>query len=90
MKLSEDLKKIHELKNKIKTALTYPIIIFLFLILALSIVLIYVIPSIKPLFEDAGIELPIATKALLLTSDFIINNIWFIFLFIATITVFFI
>jgi len=53
MKLSEDLKKVHELRNKIKTALTYPIIIFLFLGLALSIVLTYVIPSIKPLFDDS-------------------------------------
>lgn len=90
MKLSEDLKKVHELRNKIKTALTYPIIIFLFLGLALSIVLTYVIPSIKPLFEDAWIDLPFATKALLATSDFMINNIWFIFLFIATLIVFFI
>ncbi len=90
MKLSEDLKKIHDLKNKIKTALTYPLIIFLFLFLALSIVLTYVIPSIKPLFAEAGVELPFATKALLATSDFMINNVWFIFLFIASLIVFFI
>lgn len=89
MKLSEDLKKVHELKNKVKTALTYPLIIFLFLFLALSIVLTYVIPSIKPLFADAWIELPFATKALLYTSDFMINNFWFLFLFIATVIVFF-
>ncbi len=90
MKLSEDLKKIHDLKNKIKTALTYPLIIFLFLFLALSIVLTYVIPSIKPLFADSWVELPFATKALLATSDFMINNVWFIFLFIASVIVFFI
>lgn len=89
MKLSDDLKKIHELKNKVKTALTYPLIIFLFLFLALAIVLTYVIPSIKPLFEDAWVELPLATKALLTTSEFMINNAWFIFLFIATTIVFF-
>ncbi|MDD2907954.1 MAG: type II secretion system F family protein [Candidatus Gracilibacteria bacterium] len=87
LKLSEDLKKVYELKNKIKGALTYPMIIFLFLFLALGIVLTYVIPSIKPLFDDAGVELPIATKALLATSDFMINNIWLIFLFIATVIV---
>jgi len=90
MKLSDDLKKIYDLKNKIKWALTYPIIIFLFLFLALWIVLTYVIPTIKPLFADAGVELPLATKALLATSDFMINNVLFIFLFIATVIVFFI
>lgn len=90
LKLSDDLKKIHELKNKIKWALTYPIIIFLFLFLALVIVLIYVIPSIKPLFDDSDIELPNATKALLYTSDFMINNFWLILLFIITSFVIFI
>jgi len=90
MKLSEDLKKVHDLRNKIKGALTYPIIIFLFLILALSIVLTYVIPAIKPLFEDADVALPFSTKALLATSDFMINNFWVILLFIASVFVFFV
>jgi type IV pilus assembly protein PilC len=87
MKLSNDLKKIHELKNKIKTALTYPLIIFLFLLLALTIVLTYVIPAITPLFADAEVELPIATKTLIFTSDFVIHNFWIILLIIATLIV---
>jgi type II secretory pathway component PulF len=59
----------------------------LFLILALFVVLTYVIPAITPLFADAGIGLPIATRALLATSDFVINNFWVIFLFIVTVIV---
>ncbi|MDR1988313.1 MAG: hypothetical protein LBQ24_06380 [Candidatus Peribacteria bacterium] len=50
-------------------------------------VLTYVIPAITPLFADAGIGLPIATRALLATSDFVINNFWVIFLFIVTVIV---
>ena len=88
MKLSDDLKKIHELRNKIKWALTYPIIIFLFLFLALFIVLIYVIPQIKVLFEDTEVALPMATKLLLFTSDFIIANLGFLFLIFASFFVF--
>lgn len=78
MKLSEDLKKVHQLKNKIKSALTYPAIIFMFLILALFIVLVYVIPAMTPLFADSWAELPIATRALIATSDFVIHNIFLI------------
>lgn len=89
-KISEDLKKIYELKNKIKSALTYPIIIFLFLFLAIIVVLTYVIPAIKPLFDNSEVELPTATKALIFTSDFIINNVWLIFLAMFTLFVFFI
>lgn len=90
MQLSDDLKKIHELRNKIKWALTYPLIIFIFLFLALAIVLTYVIPAIQPLFEDAWIDLPLATKALIWTSNFIINNSWVMILFFATTFVLFI
>jgi len=42
-----------DLINKIKGALTYPVIILLFLFLAIMIVLVYVIPTIVPLFETS-------------------------------------
>ncbi|NDK08724.1 hypothetical protein EOM39_05800 [Candidatus Gracilibacteria bacterium] len=74
LKLSEDLKKIHNLHLKIKGALTYPLIIFLFLIAAVLIVLTYVIPAILPVFETSGVELPFATVLLVGVSNFIRNN----------------
>lgn len=74
LKLSDDLKKIYELQKKVKGALTYPIIIMLFLILAIGIVMTFVIPAIKPLFEDAEQQLPMATRALIAVSDFMVNN----------------
>ncbi|MFK7780454.1 MAG: type II secretion system F family protein [Candidatus Gracilibacteria bacterium] len=88
MKLSDDLKKVHNLRSKIKGSLTYPIIIFLFLILALVIVLTFVIPQIKPLFDNSGVELPIATRLLIMTSDFIITNMGLLFLAIVSLFVF--
>lgn len=89
-KLSESLKNSYELKNKIKSSLTYPIIIFIFLFIALLVVLTYVIPAIAPLFDDSEVELPKATQALIFTSNFVSNNIILIFLFLATLFVFFI
>ncbi len=89
-KLSEDLKKVHNLKKKVKGALTYPTIIFLFLLLAIVIVLVYVIPSIIPLFDNSDVELPWATKALIATSDFVKWHFWVIILFLATLYVAFI
>ncbi len=83
-KLSEELKKVHNLRLKIKWALTYPLIIFLFLLISVIIVLTYVIPAIKPLFATAEVELPKATQALIFTSDFIQNNFLLIILFCFT------
>lgn len=83
-KLSEDLKKVYNLKKKVKWALTYPLIIFLFLFLAILIVLIYVIPAIIPLFANSDVELPAATNALIATSDFLKWNFGLLILFIAS------
>ena len=79
-KLSDNLQKVHELRSQVKTALTYPIIIFFFLILAIVVVLSYVIPSLTPLFETAEVKLPWSTQALIATSDFLVNNYWYIIL----------
>lgn len=89
-KLSEDLKKVYNLKRKVKASLTYPLIIFIFLFLAVVIVLIYVIPAITPLFANSDVELPGATKALIATSDFVKNRFWIIILFLATLYVSFV
>lgn len=80
MKVSDDLKKIADLRNKIKWALTYPIIIFLFLFLALFIVLTFVIPELKQLFTSAEAKLPMSTQLMIWTSNFVVDNIWTLFL----------
>lgn len=73
-KLSEDLRRSYELKSKVKNALTYPFIIFLFLLLSVTIVLIYVVPAIEPLFANSDTELPWVTKSLIMTSNFISDD----------------
>lgn len=79
--MATESKKLYELRQTIKSSLTYPIIIFLFLILAIVIVMTYVIPSIIPLIDDAWVEKPFATIALIATSNFISNNIILLILF---------
>lgn len=84
LKLSDDLKKIHDLRNKIKGSLTYPIIIFVFIFIAIAVVMTYVVPAIKPLFAESGTELPAATKSLIATSDFVVNNFLLLIMLIAS------
>lgn len=83
-KLSEDLVSRYELSQKIKSAMTYPIIIFLFLIWAVVIVLLYVMPEVKSMFVEQGIDLPFATVALIATSDFLVNHYMLLIFFIIT------
>jgi len=87
--LSENLRKSHDLRSKIKAALTYPTIIFIFLLLAIIIVLAYVIPAVSQLFENSETELPFATIALIATSDFVIARWYLLMLFFALIILIF-
>lgn len=79
--LAENLRKMYDLRSKIKGALTYPFIIFIFLLLAIVIVLTYVIPAVSELFTNSDVELPLATQALIATSNFVIYQ-WYIILFL--------
>lgn len=88
--IADNIKKTYDLKKKIKGSLTYPLIIFLFLFIAIIVVLTYVIPAIMPLFENSEAELPLATKALIASSDFVSNKFLLIIFFLFSIFVFFI
>lgn len=87
--LSENLRKNYDLRSKIMWALTYPAIIFVFLILAIVIVLVYVIPAISQLFSTSEVELPFATRALIASSNFMVYNWFIVILFVVTILVLF-
>lgn len=76
--IANDLRSQEELKNKITSAMTYPIIIMLFLILAISIVMIYVVPQLMPILGNVTGDLPFTTKALIWTSTFVKENIFYI------------
>jgi len=83
------LRKNYDLRSKIKGALTYPAIIFVFLIFAVIIVLAYVIPAVSQLFETSEVALPLATQALIATSNFVIYQWPYIILFLAGMSVLF-
>lgn len=80
--LAEQLREQEELKQKAKSALTYPLIIMVFLIVAVLIIMTYVIPKLTPIFETTQTELPFATKTLIATSNFVTNNFILIILII--------
>ncbi|MBW7954884.1 type II secretion system F family protein [Candidatus Gracilibacteria bacterium] len=86
--LALEQKKLYELRQTIKGSLTYPLIIILFLILAVIIVMTYVVPSLIPLFAESGVEKPFATTALIATSNFLINNYILLILFLLTFVLF--
>ncbi len=78
LKLADDLSKNYDLIAKIKGALVYPIFILATLVVVIIIIMIFVIPQLEDLFSDVGVALPLATRILIGTSNFIINFWWLI------------
>ncbi|WP_278182976.1 type II secretion system F family protein [Vibrio misgurnus] len=62
-----------ETRKRIKTALRYPIFVISFVVIAMFILNVKVIPQFTSMFSRFGAELPLATRILIATSDFFVN-----------------
>ncbi|OGD57133.1 hypothetical protein A2V71_01715 [Candidatus Berkelbacteria bacterium RBG_13_40_8] len=76
-RLADQLQKDYDLITKVKAAITYPIIIVCALLGVVVLMLVFVVPQLKSIFSEMGVELPIFTRILLGTSDFVIH-FWYI------------
>ena len=71
--LKDQIQKEIEFKDKIKTALIYPIIILVIFFGVLLMILIVVIPKISTVFSRLNVELPLPTKILIFASNGLMN-----------------
>lgn len=71
--------KIQAIKGKIKSALFYPISIIAVAFIITAVIMIFVIPAFKDLFEGFGAELPAPTLLVMTVSDFFVDYWWAIF-----------
>lgn len=76
-RLSTFLEKEQETRNKIKSAMMYPAVVFCFAVLMLIALLFFVLPKFKGIFETMGLELPLTTSLLLNSSDYM-TRYWYI------------
>ena len=71
--------KIMAIKSKIKSALFYPISIIVVAFVIVAVIMIFVIPAFKELFDGFGAELPAPTLIVMAMSEFFVNWWWAIF-----------
>ena len=71
--------KIMAIKSKIKSALFYPISIIVVAFVIVAVIMIFVIPAFKELFDGFGAELPAPTLIVMSMSEFFVNWWWAIF-----------
>ena len=71
LRVAEMLEKDVRLRSKIKSAMTYPVIVLVMAVLLTAVMLIFIVPVFEQMFIDLGGELPIMTQMLVSASDFL-------------------
>lgn len=77
--INEYMYREESLKNKIAIALAYPILLLSVGIISIFVLINFVVPKLRPIFEGMGNDLPFITKFVLKLSDVCNKNwIWII------------
>jgi len=81
-RLSNYMEKAMKLKSRVKSAMTYPAIVLIVAVAVVALLLVYVIPVFKKLFEGMGGQLPGPTQFLINVSEF--TQSYFLYMIIGT------
>lgn len=69
------MERSEELMRKIKGAMIYPAIVISAVIIVAILMLIYVVPTLTNTFTSLGVEIPLATRIIVATSNFMVAHI---------------
>ena len=76
-RLADYLERSAALRSSVITALIYPAILLLVLVISLFVLMSFVVPQFIPLFEDVGQALPFMTEVVFALSGFF-NQFWWL------------
>lgn len=78
-RLAVYLEKADQLQRKIKSAMTYPVVVCIVAMGATVFMLMFIIPTFAKMFQDFGGELPMPTQIVMGLSGFL-RNYWYVIL----------
>ena len=74
MRLADYMERAAELKDTVISALIYPVILFLVAVSSVLILVVFVVPQFKQIFDQSRKALPFATDVVLTTGIFLRQN----------------
>ncbi|SMB98622.1 type IV pilus assembly protein PilC [Thermanaeromonas toyohensis ToBE] len=78
IRLAEHFEREHEIAEKIKSAMTYPFIVFMVSLASIAFMLTFVLPMFSNIIGNLGVPLPWPTRMVLGLSQFL-RRWWFMF-----------
>jgi len=76
-RLAVNFEKEHALKEKIKSAMTYPAVVLVVAVLAVIALMVFVLPTMTQMLIDMKVPLPSTTTIIMALSDFLRNK-WYV------------
>lgn len=78
LKMSNFMQEQAKVRNKVQAAMMYPVVMLIVGLLVVSLLIAIVVPKITLMLENQGSELPLPTRILSGTSDFLLGYWWVI------------
>lgn len=82
-RLAEYMERAQELKDTVSTALIYPAVLLVMSLASLFVMLTFVVPQFKEMFDSAGQALPVPTQIVVGLAEFLQSYWWLLLLGIA-------
>ena len=79
LRLASLLEREVHLRQKIKSAMTYPVAVVALVVLIMSAMLLFVVPQFKSIYSQLGGTLPMPTRVLMAMSD-AVKKYWYVFI----------
>jgi type IV pilus assembly protein PilC len=76
--LADQLEKEHKLLSKVRGAMYYPSVIILVMITVGIAMMTYVVPNLTTVFEDIKTNLPLSTRIIIASSNYMANHQWIV------------
>jgi len=80
-KIMDEMARYYEkqmtINRALKKALTYPAFVLLTIVIVIPILMIFVVPGFIDIFEDSGIQLPLATRVVIAISQWM-QQYWYV------------
>ena len=77
-RIADYLERTEDLKRKIKSSLTYPVIVISMAVIIIAFLMLKVVPTFKNIFATLGGQLPLPTQLLIMMSDLSVHLFPFI------------
>src|SRR5918995_2792281 len=62
LRVADQLEKDQDLRRKVKSAMTYPIVVLILAIVAMTVMLVFIVPVFAKIYDELGGTLPLLTR----------------------------